>query len=59
MCVSLPIKFRVDTKLADTGLHAYNAATYNFNVGGFILGFTLSYNYFILFNISKCEIRAR
>lgn len=38
----VPIKFRADTKLAETGLHAYNAATYNFNVEACILGFTLS-----------------
>lgn len=28
----VPIKFRADTKLAKNGLHAYNAAAYNFNV---------------------------
>lgn len=38
----VPIKFRADTKLAEAGLHAYNAATYNFNVEACIFGFTLS-----------------
>lgn len=28
----VPIKFGADTKLAEAGLHAYNAATDNFNV---------------------------
>lgn len=42
MCVSLPIKFRADTKLVETGLHAYNGATYTFNVEDCVLAFTLS-----------------
>ncbi len=37
----VPIKFRANTKLAEAGLHAYNAAAYNSNVEGCIFGFTL------------------
>lgn len=37
----VPIKFGADTKLAEAGFHAYNAATYNFNVEACILGFTM------------------
>lgn len=38
----VPIKFRADTKLAEAGLHAYNAATYHLNAEACILGFAMS-----------------
>ena len=49
----VPIKFRADTKLAEAGLHAYNAATYNFNVQACILHSTQSQNCVTIFNISS------
>lgn len=49
----VPVKFRADTKLAVAGLHAYNAATYNFNVQACILHFTLFQNYVVILNISS------
>lgn len=49
MC-QVPIQFRADTKLVESGLHTYKAATHNFNVAEFTLGCIIPPNYGI-FNI--------